>query len=89
MTPAQPIRLTTNGIPRSRVDLSLLACRLLAELRARRHAETPYVPAEAVQAASAAVQQHVPAAGARQLASAFTTLVERGYVALPGKGGRA
>ncbi len=88
MTPAQPIRLTTNGVPRSRVDLSLLACRLLAELRARRHAETPYVQSDAVQAASAAVQSQVPSTSARQLASAFTTLVERGYVALPGKGGR-
>ncbi len=88
MTPALPLRLTTNGVPRSRVDLSLLACRLLAELRTRRHAETPYVQADAVQAASAAVQQQVPSAGAAQLASALTTLVERGYVVLAGKGGR-
>lgn len=83
-----PIRLTTNGVPRSRVDLSLLACRLLAELRARRHAETPYVSVDALQAATVAVHQQVPRASPRQLDSAFTTLVERGYVVLPGKEGR-
>jgi hypothetical protein len=83
-----PIRLAMQGVPRSRVDLSLLACRLLAELRARRHAETPYVSEDAIQAATEAVQHQVPRASPRQLDSAMTTLVERGYVVLPDREGR-
>jgi len=83
-----PLRLAPRAVPRAGVECSLLACRLLAALRRRRHAETPYVSVEAVQAAQEEVQHQVPRVTARQLTSALTSLVERGYVALPTREGR-
>lgn len=88
MTPDQPLRLANRAVPRAGADCSVLACRLLAEMRRRRHAETLYISAEAVQAAQAEVQHQVPRATRPQLTSALRSLVDRGYVTLPGKGGR-
>ena len=88
MKPETPLRLAPRSVPRSGVDCSLLACRLLAELRRRRHAETPYVSVDALQAATQAVHQQTPRATPRQLDSALPTLVERGYVVLPRPGGQ-
>jgi len=88
MTQDLPLRLVPRAVPRAGVECSLLACRLLAELRRRRHAETLYVTVEAVQAAQQEVQSQVPRATTRQLTSALLSLVDRGYVTLPTREGR-
>jgi hypothetical protein len=79
-------RLLARDVPRPRIDLSSLACALLAELRLCHPTEHDYVTASALALAQAVVQRAQPEAVPAMLMSAWFTLLQRGYVVAVGEG---